>query len=63
MDFMEQAYARVKGRGVRVVYAEGVEERAIRAAAWLVERELAKPVLVGDEGAIRGKAKSLGRGA
>ncbi len=33
---MEQAYTRVKGRGVRVVYAEGVEERAIRAAAWLV---------------------------
>jgi len=29
MGFMEQAYARVKGRGVRVVYAEGVEERAI----------------------------------
>jgi phosphate acetyltransferase len=60
MGFMEQAYARVKGRGVRVVYAEGVEERAIRAAAWLVERKLAVPVLVGDEDAIRGKAKALG---
>jgi phosphate acetyltransferase len=60
MGFMEQAYARVAGRGVGVVYAEGVEERAIRAAAWLVERELVKPVLVGDEDTIRGKAKSLG---
>ena len=60
MGFMEQAYARVKGRGVRVVYAEGVEERAIRAAAWLVEQELVKPALVGDEDAIRGKAKALG---
>ena len=60
MGFMEQAYARVKGRGVRVVYAEGVEERAIRAAAWLVERGLARPVLVGDEGTVRARAKSLG---
>lgn len=60
MGFMEQAYERVKGRGVRVVYAEGVEERAIRAAAWLVERELAVPALVGDEDTIRGKAKAFG---
>jgi len=60
MGFMEQAYERVKGRGVRVVYAEGVEERAIRAAAWLVERKLVVPVLVGDEDAIRGKAGAFG---
>jgi phosphate acetyltransferase len=60
MSFMEQAYARVAGRGVRVVYPEGVEERAVRAAAWLVERSLASPVLIGDEGAVRAKAKSAG---
>ncbi len=60
MGFMEQAYARVKGSGVTVVYPEGVEERAIRAAAWLVERELVKPVLLGDEDKVCGKAKSLG---
>jgi len=60
MSFMEQAYARVKGRGVRVVYPEGVEERAIRAAAWLVERSLGAPVLVGEEAALRGKATALG---
>jgi phosphate acetyltransferase len=62
MGFMEQAYESVKGRGARVVYPEGVEERAIRAAAWLVERGLASPVLVGDEAAIRGKADQLGVG-
>lgn len=60
MGFMEQAYARVEGRGARVVYAEGVEERAIRAAAWLVARGLVAPVLVGDEAAIRSKAAALG---
>src|SRR5574341_1403388 len=59
MGFMEQAYARVAGRGMRVVYPEGVEERAIRAAAWLVERGLVSPMLIGDESSVRGKAKSL----
>jgi len=59
MGFMEQAYQRVCGRGARVVYPEGVEERAIRAAAWLVERRLLQPVLVGDEAVIRGTAHKL----
>jgi phosphate acetyltransferase len=57
---MEQAYTRVAGKGVRVIYPEGVEERAIRAAAWLVERGLVSPVLIGDEGTVRARAKSLG---
>jgi phosphate acetyltransferase len=60
MGFMEDAYARVKGRGARVVYGEGSEERAIRAAAWLVAQSLAKPSLVGSAEAIREKAKALG---
>jgi len=62
MGFMEDAYARVAKRGARVVYAEGGEERAIRAAAWLAERELAAPALVGAEPAIRDKARALGVG-
>ena len=62
MSFMEDAYARVKGRGARVVYAEGAEERAIRAAAWLVGQSLAKPALVGNADAIRDKAKASGVG-
>jgi hypothetical protein len=33
MSFMDDVYARVKGRGARVAYPEGLEERAIRAAA------------------------------
>ena len=60
MSFMEQAYAQVKGRGARVVYPEGTEERAIRAAAWLVERGLVAPVLVGEEAKLRARAKELG---
>jgi phosphate acetyltransferase len=60
MSFMEDVYAKVKGKGRRVVYPEGLEERAIRAAAWLRERDLVAPVLVGPAGAVRDRAKALG---
>lgn len=60
MSFMDDARERVRGRGIRIVYAEGLEERALRAAAWLSERELVRPVLLGPEAAVRGKAASIG---
>ncbi len=60
MSFMETVYEKVKGRGARVVYPEGLEERAIKAAAWLCERDLVVPVLIGAESAIEAKAASLG---
>jgi phosphate acetyltransferase len=60
MSFMESVYEKVKGRGAKVVYPEGLEERAIKAAGWLRERDLVVPVLVGSASAIEGKARSLG---
>jgi len=60
VSFMERAYDKVRGRGLRVVYAEGVEERALRAAAWLHEQDLVRPVLVGSDAGIRGRAAELG---
>ena len=57
MSFMEDVYARVKGKGARVVYPEGLEERAIRAAGWLRDKGLVLPVLVGAEAAVREKAQ------
>ncbi len=62
MSFMDDVYAKVKGRGSRVVYPEGLEERAIRAARWLRDRNLVVPVLIGREAAVREKAKGLGVG-
>jgi phosphotransacetylase len=59
MSFMEQAYEKVKGRDVKVVYPEGLEERALRAAAWLRDRDLVAPVLVGKEADVRDRASSL----
>jgi len=60
MSFMQDVYDSVRGKGAKVVYPEGVEERAIRAARWLVDEDLVVPVLVGTEGKVREKAKALG---
>src|SRR5512136_3139358 len=60
MSFMDDAYAKVKGKGSRVVYPEGLEERAIRAARWLSDRGLVVPVLIGPKDGVQAKAKGLG---
>lgn len=62
MSFMDDVYAKVRGKGRRIVYPEGLEERAIRAAGWLRDRDLVVPVLIGPEAAVREKAKALGVG-
>jgi phosphate acetyltransferase len=60
MSFMETVYETVRGRGARVVYPEGLEERALKAAAWLRDRDLVIPVLVGPTAEVEGRAKALG---
>jgi phosphate acetyltransferase len=58
--FMAQARERVRGTGARVAYADGIEERAIRAAALLRDQNLLQPVLIGPESEIRDRARTLG---
>jgi phosphate acetyltransferase len=60
MTFMDDARARVRGRRIRIVYPEGTEERAIRAAALLRDQDLAAPTIVGPEQAVRRRANDLG---
>ncbi len=60
MSFMQGVYDKVKGRGIRIVYPEGLEERAIRAAGWLRDNGLLTPVLIGQESAVRERAKAFG---
>jgi phosphate acetyltransferase len=62
MSFMDDVYATVKGKDRRVVYPEGLEERAIRAAGWLRDRGLVVPVLVGPKAGVQERAKALGVG-
>lgn len=60
MAFMHAARDRVRGKGIRIVYPEGLEERAIRAAVLLREQDLARPVLLGPSEEVRARAKGLG---
>jgi len=62
MSFMNDVYAKVKGKGSRVVYPEGLEERAVRAAGWLRDNGLVVPVLIGPGAAVRERAAALGVG-
>src|SRR5262245_55531108 len=57
---MDDVRARVRGKAVRVVYAEGPEERAVRAARQLASDGLVTPVLIGSERGIRERAATLG---
>ena len=60
---MDEARSRVRGRGLRIVYPEGLEERALRAAALLRDQDLARPVLVGSVPARGSRAPTSRRGA
>jgi phosphate acetyltransferase len=60
--FMERMRERVRGRGGRVVYPEGRDERAVRAAALLRDQGLITPVLVGPEAELRARAAAIGAG-
>src|SRR5687768_5140774 len=60
MAFMDDARARVRGKGARIVYPEGLDERAVRAAAILRDQDLAAPALVGPEPGVRALAARLG---
>jgi phosphate acetyltransferase len=57
--FLDSMRKRVHGKGMRIVYPEGLEERALRAAVLLRDREWAKPILLGIPDEIEKKAKNL----
>lgn len=58
--FLDSMKAEVRGKGMRVVFAEGNEERAIKAAELLRHEDLAKPILIGKTDEIEKIAKKLG---
>ena len=60
MSFMDEVRGKVKGRGLRIVYPEGVEERAVRASALLRDQDLVKPVLLGPRAEIESAAARFG---
>lgn len=58
--FLDSMCKKVCGTGMHIVYPEGREERAIRAAAFLTAENLVKPVLLGDPVEIAALAKKYG---
>lgn len=57
--FLKSMKLRVRGKGRRVLYAEGIENRALKAAAILRDENLAKPILIGNPDDLNERAKAL----
>lgn len=52
MSFMETCRASVKGRGLRIVYPEGLEPRAAQAAQQLQKEGLGAPIVLGADSVL-----------
>ena len=51
---------RARALRTRIALPEGEDPRTIQAAAWLAEHEVVRPILIGEEAAIRAEAARLG---
>lgn len=47
MELLEEYSKKIQGRGLSIVFPEGHDERIIMTACQLLERDLAKPVVIG----------------
>jgi malate dehydrogenase (oxaloacetate-decarboxylating)(NADP+) len=59
-ETMRGVFNRARRAPKRIVFPEADEEKVLRACQILVEEEVARPVLVGDEARIRAQAGELG---
>jgi len=57
--FLESMKNRVRGKNRRVLYADGAEERCLRAALILRDENLAKPILMGNPKEMKALADKL----
>lgn len=57
---MQPVFAAARKQPGKVVYAEGEDERVLRAAQVVVDERLAKPVLIGSEKVITERIRRLG---
>jgi phosphate acetyltransferase len=52
MDILERCRAKIRGRGLTVVFPEGGDERIVAAAARLRDEHLARPIVFGADAAM-----------
>jgi len=57
---MKPVFAKAKTQPVRVIYAEGEDERVLRAVQVVLEEKLARPILVGRPSVVATRIKRFG---
>ncbi|MBI5262838.1 MAG: NADP-dependent malic enzyme [Bradyrhizobium sp.] len=57
---MKPMFAKAKTQPVRVIYAEGEDERVLRATQVVLEEKLARPILVGRPSVVETRIKRFG---
>jgi malate dehydrogenase (oxaloacetate-decarboxylating)(NADP+) len=57
---MKPVFAKAKTQPVRVIYAEGEDERVLRAVQVVLEEKLARPILVGRPSVVEARIKRFG---
>jgi malate dehydrogenase (oxaloacetate-decarboxylating)(NADP+) len=57
---MRPVFERARGSGKRIVFAEGDDDRVLRAGQILVDEALARPVFIGDPAVITARLEQLG---
>jgi malate dehydrogenase (oxaloacetate-decarboxylating)(NADP+) len=57
---MRPVFSRAKSDKKRIAFAEGEEERVLRAAQSVVDDNLARPILIGREKVVRARIRKLG---
>ncbi len=57
---MKPVFAKAKTQPVRVIYAEGEDERVLRATQIVLEEKLARPILVGRPSVVETRIKRAG---
>lgn len=57
---MKPVFAQAKTQAVRVIYAEGEDERILRAVQVVVEEKLAQPILVGRPSVVQSRIERFG---
>ena len=60
MDLFSVVKEKVSGKGVKIVFPEGLDERILRATVRLAQENILVPILLGDEKEIQQKAEALG---
>ena len=57
---MRPVFAAAKQKSARVVFAEGEDERVLRAAQFLLNEKIAKPIIVGRPAVVEMRLKKIG---